>query len=265
MSGTGNLIVVFGWGFLLNFMSGIALNSTNVVHGHIARDAVSLAQVVQTEKSDGQGVKQGNTNEPYRPGAGTLILCVLPKPVQGNKVKVGDLVECDLLQDLIYKGKVVISRRARAQGHITEVSLASKEQPESRVGVVFDKLLVSKKQELPFEHPAIIVALGAPIRTRSVHTTSPSDMPVLMSKGQSTGQSMVSAVDTNPQLAGANMPAVSGVLSAANRGVIGLKGVALNNSNQQFTVITAKGNLNLDFDVQLLLQVTGVAPKNPER
>lgn len=216
--------------------------------------------LASSAQASSAAVPQQKTGD-YRPGAGTQILGELPKPLNAKKLKVGDPVELRLLQDLLFKGKIVIPRKARVWGHVTEVILGSKENRGSQVGLVFDKVVLPNKTELPFEHPAIIIALAAPIRTSTIHTAGPSDMPVLMSKGQDTGASLITAINSNSQLAGANMPAASGAISAANRGVIGLKDVALDNSNPNFTTVRAeKGNLNLDFDVQVLLQVSGNQP-----
>ncbi len=192
-----------------------------------------------------------------RPGAGTLLVGELIKPLDAKKVKVGDRVECRLLQDLLYKGKIIVPHKARAWGHITEVVVASKGHPGSEVGLVFDKLVMPDKREIPFQYPAIIIAVAAPIRKSTVQTTNMNDMPVLMSKGQATGASAMGAVEANAQLAGANMAAASGAISAANRGVIGLKNIGLDNSKISYSsIISHKGNLRLDFDTQILLEVS---------
>lgn len=195
------------------------------------------------------------------PGAGTLLLGELIKPLDAKKVKVGTPVECRLLQDLLYKGKIIVSHKARAWGHITEVVVAGKGHPGSQVGLVFDRLVMPDKREVPFQNPAIVIALAAPIRRSTVQTTSMTDLPVLMSKGQATGASAIGAVEANAQLAGANMPTSNGAISAANRGVIGLKNVSLDNGQPAYSLIVSnKGNLRLDFDAQVLLEVTRPHP-----
>jgi hypothetical protein len=199
--------------------------------------------------------------EEYRPGAGTQILGELPKSLNAKKLKVGDPVEVRLFQDLLFQGKVVIPKQAKVWGHVTQVALQSKENRGSQVGLVFDKVVLPNKKELPFEHPAVIVALAAPMRPNTIHTGNATDMPVIMSKGQDTGASLIAGMNSNSQLAGANLPGAAGVIHAADHGVIGLKGVSLDNSNPNFTTVRAeKGNLNLDFDVQVLLQVSGNHP-----
>jgi hypothetical protein len=199
----------------------------------------------------------------YRPGAGTSIICELSRPLEARKLKVDDKVECALVQDLLYKGKIVVSRTSKAWGHVTEVVRDSKDHPESRIGLVFDRVILPGKKEAPFQYPAIIIAVAAPIRSTTVQTTKMTDMPVQMAKGKDTGGAVIGAMQSNAQLAGANMSSSTGAISAANRGVIGIKNVALDNSNPNYSaLVSPKGSMRLDFDVQILLQVT--APPKPQ-
>lgn len=210
-------------------------------------------------QASGAPAAQADTNSTgsFRPGAGTLIVAELSKSLDAGKLKVGDPVECVLFQDLLYKGKIVVPRKAKAWGHVTEVVRASKGHPESRLGLVFDKLILPGKKELPFQYPAIIAALAAPIRGTTVQTTKIADMPVQMERGKDTGGAMIDAVSSNAQLAGANMPSSTAAISATDRGVIGIRDVALDNSNSGYSLLfSKKGNLRLGFDVQVLLQVT---------
>ena len=65
----------------------------------------------------------------YRPGAGTIILAQLSKALDVKKLSVGAQVECSVIQDLLYKGKIIIPRDAKVIGHVTEAIVATKEQP----------------------------------------------------------------------------------------------------------------------------------------
>jgi len=192
----------------------------------------------------------------FRPGVGTVIVAELVKSLDAGKLKVDDKVACNLLQDLLFKGKIAIPREAKVWGHVIEVVRSSKTHPGSRVALVFDKVVLPNKKELPFQYPAVIVAVAAPIRGTTVQTTKLADMPVQMAKGKDTGGSVLGAVSSNSQLAGANMGSSKGAIGPANRGVIGIKNVVLDTSNAAYPVLVSpKGNLRLDFDVQLLLQV----------
>jgi hypothetical protein len=114
---------------------------------------------------------------------------------------------------------------------------------------------------VPFQYPAIIAAVAAPIRGTTVPTTKITDMPVQMERGRDTGGAMLDAVGANAQLAGANIASSTGAIGAADRGIIGIKDVRLDTSNPSCSVIVSKkGNVHLGYDLQLLLQITA-APK----
>jgi len=194
----------------------------------------------------------------FRPGAGTVIVAELTRSLDAGKLKVNDRVECGLVQELLYKGKVIVPKDAQVVGHVTEVVVATKEQPQSRLGLVFDRILLKDKKELSFQYPAAVVALGAPITWTLVSTTRMQDMPVRMEKGVDTGGAAVSALVANPGLAGANMrSAGKGALDAGSRGVIGINGLALETKGSDMSVIVSKkGDVKLGIQTQVVVRVT---------
>lgn len=193
----------------------------------------------------------------YRPGAGTIILAQLAKSLDVRKLQAGSTVECSVIQDLLYKGKIIIPRDAKVIGHVTEAVVATKEQP-SRLGMVFEKVVLKDKRELPFQYPAVVIAIAPPIRWSQVATTKMQDMPVQMEKGIDTGGAAVDAIVSNPNLAGANMRSSgSGAINAGSRGVIDMKGLTLESPAPESSVIvSSKGDVKLGFEVQLVLRVT---------
>jgi hypothetical protein len=197
------------------------------------------------------------SNAIFRPGAGTVIVGELARSLDAGKLKINDKVECSLLQDLFYKGKVAIPKDAKVVGHVVEVVASTKEQPHSRLALVFDKVVLRDKKELPFQYPAAVVALGAPIAWSQVSTTRVQDMPVQMEKGVDTGGAAVGAVVANPGLAGANMRAAGrGALNAGSRGVIGIKGLALEtNGSDMSVVISERGDVKLGMETQVVIRV----------
>lgn len=53
------------------------------------------------------------------------------------------------------------------------------------------------------------------------------------------------------------MPSATGAISGANRGVIGLKGLALEtNSPEASVIVSDKGDVKLVFNTQMVLRVT---------
>ncbi len=182
----------------------------------------------------------------YRPGIGTVIVAELTNSVGAKNAKVGERIECTVDQDLLYRGKVIIPRNAKVVGHVTEVEGATKEHPQSRLGLTFEKILLKDK-----------------IRTN----TKVGDMPVQMERGgqaspggggsgSSTGSSIMNSIAANPNLMGANTASTSGAISAANRGVIGWPGLFLLKGAPGTSVIASpKGNVELGFESQVVLLV----------
>ncbi len=129
--------------------------------------------------------------------------------------------------------------------------------PQSRLGLVFEKIVLKDKRELPFQYPAVVMALASPVRRTTVPTTQMTDMPIQMEKGRTTGGAAIDALGANSNLAGANMRApAEGAIGAANRGVIGIKGLALETPSPEMTVIvSSKGDVKLVFETQMVLRV----------
>jgi hypothetical protein len=194
----------------------------------------------------------------FRPGAGTVIAVELVKSIDTKKVKSGDPVEASVEQDLLYKGKIIIPHDAKVLGHVSEVTPATKEQPTARLGLVFEKIVLKDKKELPMQYPAVVTALAAPMRMRSTSTTQTSDMPVQMEKGRTSGGAAIDAVGNNSNLAGANMRAMGeGAIGASDRGVIGLKHLTLETEDNGMTVVvSSKGDVKLESAVQMVLRVS---------
>ena len=81
---------------------------------------------------------------------GSILYAELTKTLDAKKAKVGDPVNAVLLADVLAHGKIVARHDAKLLGHVTEAQVHSKETPESRLGIVFDKV-ITKEGEVPFQ------------------------------------------------------------------------------------------------------------------
>ena len=88
---------------------------------------------------------------------GSILYAELSKTVDAKKAKAGDPVTAVLLADVLSHGKIVARRDAKLMGHVTEAQPHSKDNPESRLGIVFDKVILKGGQEIPFS--AVLIAL----------------------------------------------------------------------------------------------------------
>src|SRR5712672_1851120 len=81
---------------------------------------------------------------------GSILYAELTKTVDAKKAKAGDPVNAVLVADVLVHGKIMVRHDAKLLGHVTEAQVHSKEVPESRLGIVFDKI-ITKSGEVPFQ------------------------------------------------------------------------------------------------------------------
>src|SRR6266480_6225674 len=73
--------------------------------------------------------------------AGTVIPVELSKSVDAKKSKQGDNVEAKTTMDMLSHGQIVIPRNTKIVGHVTDAKAHSKESPDSKVEVAFDRMI----------------------------------------------------------------------------------------------------------------------------
>ncbi|HLJ87041.1 MAG TPA: hypothetical protein VKZ53_09460 [Candidatus Angelobacter sp.] len=218
--------------------------------------------------------------------AGTTLQAELTKSVDAKKAKPGDEVTAKLTQDVKADGKVVVHKGSKLIGHVTEAKARTKEDAESRLGIVFDRAVAKNGEEVSLN--AMVQALAPPVRAAATgmsddSLTAPAPGPRSSGGGggglvnaaggavstvgstagavgrtaASAGGSAAGAVSgTTGGLAGA---AGSATLSSASQGVVGLQGLNLSSAtsgNAQASVInSATQNVKLDSGTQMVLLV----------
>jgi hypothetical protein len=205
---------------------------------------------------------------------GTLINAQLTGSLDSKKVKPGDAVNARTVSDLkTNDGRTVLPKDTKIVGHVTQVSARSAGQPESSLGLVFDKAILKSGQEIPLN--AAVQAVGAPPASY-FDNQAPAGEPlggsrpaapgggVQSGSSASRGGSMNGASSTpngigDPSV-GANPPetgnANAGQWDANTRGVVGLRNLSLNTEGQGSVIKSTGKNVHLDKDTRLLL-VTG--------
>jgi len=199
-----------------------------------------------------------------RLGGRTALQVELSKSVDAKKAKPGDPVEAKLMQDVKSDGQIVLHRGATLVGHVTEAKARSKESPESRLGIVFEKAAGKGSEEFTFM--AVVIALAPP---RDGPTNIAGD-PNRLSSGPAMGGQPFGAGHSVGGPSASAAPAVeaatqglgtSGTLTAESRGAIGLPGVALKPSVvdgvQGTAVISGDRNVKLENGTQMVLLVSG--------
>jgi hypothetical protein len=97
---------------------------------------------------------------------GSYMLVELTKGLTAKKLKPGDKVKAEVAQDVVSHGKVIIPVETELIGHVTEVCPHDSANPESRLGIVFDKILLKHFHDINFQAVVQAVAPPAPRPSR---------------------------------------------------------------------------------------------------
>jgi hypothetical protein len=147
---------------------------------------------------------------PNPAGSAFYILAEFTQSLNAKKLKPGDQVKAEVTQDVLSHGKVVIPVESKLVGHVTEVKSHRSDDPESRLGIVFDKVLLKHRTELSFR--GVLHALSAPAVRRS-RVDEPDQMlpPGMMSANRSSGATPMgsNSMGGRTPTAGGNMDPVS--------------------------------------------------------
>jgi hypothetical protein len=219
--------------------------------------------------------------------SGTTLEAELAKSLDCKKAKPGDEVTAKLTQDVKQDGKVVVHKGSKLIGHVTEAQAKTKENAESKLGIVFDKAVLKGGQEVAFN--GTVQALAPPVRgSLSAASADAGNMDAGpgMTRGSMTGgaggrpltgvtSTVGNATSTVGNAAGsvagsttgavggvANNTAgtaVNGAVNSTSHGVVGMQGLTLNSvstgSAQGSVITSATQNVKLDAGTQMVLQV----------
>jgi hypothetical protein len=248
------------------------------------------------------GLPVGGAEGPHGSAAlssGTTLQAELAKSIDAKKAKPGDEVTAKLTQDVKADGKVVMHKGSKLVGHVTEAQAKSKENAESKLGIVFDKAMLKGGEEVAFS--GVIQALAPPVQgALSVGGDESGSLGSGMGSGGGSmgggrsGGGGIAPIGAATSAAGSTVGSVAGAagntagsvtnsatgavngsvnrtagvaangaLNSAAHGVVGMQGLALNTaaagSAQGSVISSANRNVKLDSGTQMILQVTGSA------
>lgn len=251
--------------------------------------AVSLTWAVaqagaQSAPSTGQAAPQaGPALAP-----GTVLGAELSKGIDAKKAKVGQEVVAKSVADLRdNNGNLVIPRGAKLVGHVTQVQAASKDQPQSSLGIIFDKVEAKHgKGAQDVGLHAGIQALEKPQPSPMMQEQEPEGpsgpgggggapmgggQPGMGSGGRTTGGMGGSSMPTQQRQGGdvgGDMGGPMGqqggggaaTLNANSHGVIGIPNLTLSpqvSPTEGSVISSSRGNVKLDSGTMLVLRVIG--------
>jgi hypothetical protein len=158
-----------------------------------ANDALKTNQSAASAAPDALAASTQNitTQNITTQNKGSYLLVELSKSLKAKKLKPGDKVKAEVTQDVLSHGKVIIPVETELIGHVTEVSVRDESNPESRLGIVFDRIVLKHYHDINCQ--AVVQALAPPVVKRS-RVDQPSQMlpPSMMGSGtrQSTSGAM---------------------------------------------------------------------------
>ncbi len=161
----------------------------------------------------------------------------LTKTLDSKKAKVGDAVEAKLIAGITLPNGTMVPRGSKVVGHVTEAKARSKSDPESSLGIVFDKFVRSGGEDTPVSG---VIQAVAPNPDEELST------------GGGVGYTDLKQATT----AGAAPDARKGptpILNDQSQGVLGMKGMQLGPQG----VITSSGKeVKLDSGSRILVNAT---------
>lgn len=185
----------------------------------------------------------------YKPGSGTTLCVDIPRALDAKKLKLGEEIDARITDDLIYNGKVIVPREAKVIGKVVDLKVGPKDDPETRLLLQFEKIVIKNGREFVFEYPAFIQAL-APERRAAASSTNLNALPVKAEMGKA-----LDRVSAMPVRLGDKNSVLYGVIIPTARGVYGLNGLTLSDSPKGVYIVAAKGNIKLEYGAQLVLCV----------
>jgi len=218
-------------------------------------------------------------------GSGTGVVAELSKSVNAKKAKIGDRVRAEVIQDVLYRGKIVMRTGSKLIGHVTLAKAHTKDDSESLLSITFDKVELKGGGEMNLL--ACIRALAAPSSISLVDKPDlmgPPPGPVL--PGQNGPQPLGTSRSGNTQSRGSvtnpnqaiprvsvgeayNQNAIPAgpqlkskgnlLLSSVSRGVYGLHGLSLaasgTGANQNTVILSMGDDVKLESGVQIVIQL----------
>lgn len=133
----------------------------------LALASASLAQ----EKQESQKTCGSSDYEPVVMENGSLLYAELSKGLDAKKVKVGDPVTAVLTADVLSHGEIIVPRNSKLTGHVSEAKPSSKEDPESHLGIVFEKVVLKGGHEVPFS--SVLISLRPPAQGPTLAADDP--------------------------------------------------------------------------------------------
>jgi hypothetical protein len=239
-------------------MEFLTLKKMMFFQGMMVAGLLGLSGIAVAVQSPPAG---SSSTEPGAPKieTGAILYAELSKTLDAKKAKTGDPVSALLQADVLAHGKIVAHRDSKLIGHVTEAQAHSKETPESRLGIVFEKIKLKNGQEIPLR--AVMTALHpAPPPTFEPPPSGPA--PPINTAGPTPGDRRGSSIAPKRPSIPSMSPSANKEVDAASRGISGasptdIDGLSLATSGGSQAVVSLDRTVKLENGVIFELRVTG--------
>jgi len=209
---------------------------------------------------------------------GMSVVAEITKTVGSKKAKPGDEVKARVTQDVVAKGVIVVPRDSQLVGHVTEATARSKQDPEARLAIVFDKALLKNGKQIemsalvqalapPFARAAFIdesdpmIALANERSAKMIpHLDSGTNRNITDSSARSNAPKIKLGSDENIAQADSTPWTPGSRLGSGNRGVFGIPDLALTSdaAGNRAVITSIKNDVKLESGTQVVLKVIHV-------
>src|SRR5258708_36304429 len=117
--------------------------------------------LIAASSCSGQAATAKSATPAVKLDQGIVLVAELTKGVNSKNAKSGATVKARVTQDVLVHGVIVVRRDSKLIGHVTEAKSSKKDDRESRLGIVFDRVLLKGGGELDFQ--GILDAVAAPL------------------------------------------------------------------------------------------------------
>ena len=213
---------------------------------------------------------QSQVTESFPLLANTTIPAMLDKWVDARKSKIGDEVIAQTTEHVKRDGRVVIPKGSKILGHVTEAKARTKDEPNSVLGIAFDRAVLKQGGEIPLR---LMIQAIAPDHSSSEPVIA-SDQATPGGSGEGIGSPNGQGTmgpKSDPNAGAPGRPAspensayeqTSGLTSTGKltpqcHGILGIDGLILGLELKTKTSLIASQtkNVRLDGRTQLMLRV----------
>ncbi len=188
---------------------------------------------------------QQNAATASAPAARTAIPTQLAKSLDAKKLKVGDEVTTKTTVALRMPSMLIPSG-STVVGHVTSVQSKAKGDPQSSLGITFDKIEISGGKSVPIH--GVIQAVGPSLRAEP-DTGAAGSGTMAKETGQDQGSTMPGPTNTIGPVGSTRNG--SPQLSPNGTGVLGLRNLELDKDS---VLVSTTKDLKLDSGTQLMIR-----------